>query len=174
MLLNRLLASSLVITCIKSSDANFTCTPSPARQSDTAHLGRDRRKLTMLRHTEAVTALQDGCRRLRLPSRTAQALVQFLSVKRTHDQFLAESSKSTLRMSPGAALDQLWHWMLLNTAGTVCLQQQCQCSHDACLVISSTVNTTCLTCATTAIPLSCCSVHQGARVGGWCCGAPRC
>lgn len=72
----------------------------------------------MLQKTQAVRALQAGCSRLGLPSSTAQQLVQFLSVKRTHDMFLPEKDRQ-LRMSPGATLDKLWHYMLLNTAGTV-------------------------------------------------------
>jgi len=72
----------------------------------------------LLQRTQAVRALQDGCSRLGLNNSTATALVQFLTVKRTHDQFVGDQDRE-LRMSPGAALDRLWHWMLLNTAGTV-------------------------------------------------------
>lgn len=69
----------------------------------------------MLQHAPAVRALQDGCRRLGLPSLAAEHLVRFLSVKRQHDLI---NQGAGLRMSPGAALDRLWHWML-NTTGTV-------------------------------------------------------
>lgn len=62
--------------------------------------------------------MQDGCSRLGLDNSTAAALVQFLTVKRTHDQFVDDQDRE-LRMSPGAALDRLWHWMLLNTAGSL-------------------------------------------------------
>jgi hypothetical protein len=72
----------------------------------------------MLQKTQAVRALQEGCSRLGLPSSTAVALLQFLSVKRTHDQFVPENDRQ-LRMSPGATLDKLWHYMLLNTTGTL-------------------------------------------------------
>ena len=68
----------------------------------------------MLQKTKAVQALQDGCRRLGLPSNTATELLQFLSVKRVHDQFVEGRQ---LRMSPGSMIDRLWHFMLLNTAG---------------------------------------------------------
>ena len=71
----------------------------------------------MLQKTRAVQALLPGCSRLGLPSSTAAALVQFLAVKRTHDQFVADKDRQ-LRMSPGATLDKLWHYMLLNTSGT--------------------------------------------------------
>jgi hypothetical protein len=70
----------------------------------------------MLQKTQAVQALQDGCSRLGLPHSTATALLQFLSVKRIHDQFVPENDRQ-LHMSPGPALDKLWHYMLLNTAG---------------------------------------------------------
>jgi hypothetical protein len=73
-------------------------------------------KVSMLQKTQAVLALQDGCKRLGLPSSTATALVQFLSVKRTHDQYVAAESRQ-LRMSPGTQMDRLWHFMLLNTDG---------------------------------------------------------
>lgn len=72
----------------------------------------------MLSKTKAVSALQDGCSRLGLPNGTAAALVQFLSAKRIHDQLVADEFRQ-LRMSPGASLDRLWHFMLLNTAGAV-------------------------------------------------------
>jgi hypothetical protein len=68
----------------------------------------------MLRSSSAVRSLQDGCRRLGLPSKTAVGLVDFLSVKHLHDRI---KDGQGLRMSPGTALDRLWHWMLLNTAG---------------------------------------------------------
>lgn len=71
----------------------------------------------MLQKTKAAASLEDACRRLGLPLSTAAALLQFLSVKRTHDDFVDAPSKQ-LRMSPGAKLDTLWHCMLLNTAGT--------------------------------------------------------
>jgi hypothetical protein len=71
----------------------------------------------MLQKTQAVQALQDGCSRLGLPSSTAVALLQFLSVKRIHDEFVPEKDRQ-LRMCPGAKLDKLWHYMLLNTSGT--------------------------------------------------------
>ena len=70
----------------------------------------------MLHKTKAVHGLQEGCSRLGLPTSTAVALLQFLSVKRTHDQFVPEKDRQ-LRMSPGAKLDKLWHYMLLNTSG---------------------------------------------------------
>ena len=70
----------------------------------------------MLQKTQAVRALQDGCSRLGLPNSTAAALLQFLSVKRIHDQFVPEKDRQ-LHMSPAATLDKLWHYMLLNTAG---------------------------------------------------------
>jgi hypothetical protein len=73
--------------------------------------------IDMLRNTAAVHALQDGCRRLHLANNTATELLHFLSTKRTHDQFV-DSSKKQLNMSPGATVDKLWHYMLLNTAGT--------------------------------------------------------
>jgi hypothetical protein len=71
----------------------------------------------MLQKTQAVASLQEGCRRLGLPNSTAAALLQFLSVKRIHDQFVPEKDRQ-LRMSPGATLDKLWHYVLLNTSGT--------------------------------------------------------
>jgi hypothetical protein len=71
----------------------------------------------MMQKTQAVRALQEGCRRLGLPNSTAAALLQFLSVKRTHDQFVPDKDRQ-LRMSPGSTLDKLWHYMLLNTTGT--------------------------------------------------------
>jgi hypothetical protein len=49
--------------------------------------------------------------------------LQFLSTKRVHDQFL-DSSKKQLNMSPGATVDKLWHFMLLNTEGTVALSTE--------------------------------------------------
>lgn len=70
----------------------------------------------MLRNAPAVRSLQDGCRRLSLPSKTAVCLVEFLTVKLKHDRITAGQG---LRMSPGAAWGRLWHWMLLNTAGGV-------------------------------------------------------
>jgi hypothetical protein len=73
--------------------------------------------LRMLQKTQAVRSLQEGCSRLGLPDSTATALLQFLSVKRTHDQFVPEKDRQ-LSMSPGATLDKLWHYMLLNTTGT--------------------------------------------------------
>lgn len=74
----------------------------------------------MLRNTAALRALQDGCRRLSLPSSTAIELLQFLSAKWVHDHFV-DSSKKQLNMSPGASFDKLWHYMVLNTAGTATL-----------------------------------------------------
>lgn len=76
----------------------------------------------MLRNTDAVSKLQEGCQRLHIPSSTAMALVQFLKVKRVHDEFVRSRS---LCMSPGAALDKLWHYMLLNTKGRRCCLQLC-------------------------------------------------
>jgi hypothetical protein len=72
----------------------------------------------MLQKTQAVRVLQEGCSRLGLPNSTAVALLQFLSVKRIHDQFVPEKDRQ-LSMSPGAKLDKLWHYMLLNTEGVV-------------------------------------------------------
>jgi hypothetical protein len=72
----------------------------------------------MLQKTQAVRALQEGCSRLGLPNSTATALLQFLSVKRTHDQFVPDKNRS-LSMLPGSTLDKLWHYMLLNTTGTL-------------------------------------------------------
>jgi hypothetical protein len=63
----------------------------------------------MLHKTQALRALQQGCSRLSLPSSTAAALLQFLSAKRTHDQFVPETDRQ-LHMSPGATLDKLWHY----------------------------------------------------------------
>lgn len=68
----------------------------------------------MLQKTQAARALQEGCRRLSLPSSTATALLQFLSVKRVHDQFV---DVKQLKMTPCVKVEQLWQWMLLNTAG---------------------------------------------------------
>ena len=70
----------------------------------------------MLQKTQALRALQEGCSRLCLPNSTAAALLQFLSVKRIHDQFVPEKDRR-LHMSPGAKMDKLWHYMLLNTTG---------------------------------------------------------
>jgi hypothetical protein len=70
----------------------------------------------MLQKTHAVHSLQQGCVRLGLPSSTAVALLQFLSAKRTHDQFVPEKDRQ-LHMSPGYSLHRLWHYMLLNTTG---------------------------------------------------------
>jgi hypothetical protein len=69
--------------------------------------------LTMLRNT-AVRALQDGCKRLDLPDNKATELLQFLTIKKTHDQ-VVDSSKKQFNMSPGATVDKLWHFMLLST-----------------------------------------------------------
>jgi hypothetical protein len=68
----------------------------------------------MLHNTQAARASQEGCRRLGLPSSTATALLQFLSVKRVHDQFV---DVKQLHMTPCVKVEQLWQWMLLNTAG---------------------------------------------------------
>jgi hypothetical protein len=72
-----------------------------------------------LQNTQAVRALQEGCSRLGLPNSTAATLLQFLSVKRIHDQFVHEKERQ-LSMSPRSTLDKLWHYMLLNntTGGT--------------------------------------------------------
>jgi hypothetical protein len=78
----------------------------------------------MLQKTQAVRALQEGCTRLGLPNSTAAALLQFLSVKRIHDQFVPEQDRQ-LHMSPGDKLDRLWHYMLLNTTGTFMVRAAC-------------------------------------------------
>jgi hypothetical protein len=70
----------------------------------------------MLPDTKAVRLLEDGCRRLGISTSTATALVQFLYVKKIHDDYISSPHK-LLRMSPSVMLEQLWHWMLLNTAG---------------------------------------------------------
>jgi hypothetical protein len=71
--------------------------------------------MNILNNTEAVRLLQDGCRRLELPYYTATELVKFLQVKRVHDSCLSDKARPDRKLSPGAALDRLWHWMLLNT-----------------------------------------------------------
>lgn len=77
----------------------------------------------MLPDTKTVRLLEEGCRRLGIPTSTATALVQFLPVKKIHDDDYISSPHKLLRMSPGVMLEQLWHWMLLNTAG----EQQHSC-----------------------------------------------
>jgi len=96
--------------------------------------GKDFAFTMMLQRTQAVRALQDGCSRLGLASSTATALVQFLTVKRTHDQFVGDQDRE-LRMSPGAGLDRLWHWMLLNTAGTDTHLLPCRQQKYLCIII---------------------------------------
>ena len=68
--------------------------------------------------------LEEGCSRLGLPNSTAAALLQFLSVKRIHDQFVPEQDRQ-LVMSPGDKLDKLWHYMLLNTSGIFMVEAAC-------------------------------------------------
>lgn len=65
----------------------------------------------MYHNTEAVRALKADCQRLHLPEETAIELVRFLQAKRVHDQFLSATARPR-NMSPGAAVDKLWHFML--------------------------------------------------------------
>lgn len=69
----------------------------------------------MLSRTAAVHDLRRGCRRLQLPDDAAVELIRFLQSKRIHDQLLLANTAPRCRMSPGAALKKLWHFMLLNT-----------------------------------------------------------
>lgn len=64
--------------------------------------------------TDALRALEAGCKRLQLPVATAIELFRYLQVKRVHDQFLP-STAQIFNMWPSAALDKLWRFMLLNT-----------------------------------------------------------
>lgn len=74
----------------------------------------------MLHRTSGVISLKAGCRRLQLPDDAALELVRFLQVKRVHDEFVPSTTKSC-NMSPGAAMDKLWHFMLLNTDVSRCV-----------------------------------------------------
>lgn len=55
-----------------------------------------------------------------MPYKTATELINYLSTKRVHDTF-TDSSRRELKMSPGATVDRLWHYMLLNTAGNLAI-----------------------------------------------------
>ena len=68
----------------------------------------------MLHDTIAARALRAGCQRLQLPVETAVELIKILQAKRVHDQFLSADVRAR-NMSPGEAVDKLWHYMLLNT-----------------------------------------------------------
>jgi hypothetical protein len=67
---------------------------------------------TLLPDSRIVCLLEEGCRELGLPTRAATALTQFLTIKRIHDGLIPPIS-----MSAGVVLEELWCWMLLNTAG---------------------------------------------------------
>lgn len=57
----------------------------------------------------AIKALQEGCAQKGLPRAAAKELVRFLFMKR-----LVGDEKGS-RLSPSAQIDELWHWMLLET-----------------------------------------------------------
>lgn len=67
---------------------------------------------TLLPDSRVVCLLEEGCVELGMPIRAATALTQFLTIKRIHDGL-----NQPLNMSAGVVLEELWHWMLLNTAG---------------------------------------------------------
>jgi hypothetical protein len=67
----------------------------------------------VLQHSSAVQQLQQGCARLGLHGDVALELVAFLDLRR---RFVPSvTGEEPQNLSPGTQLDQLWHWMLLNT-----------------------------------------------------------
>jgi hypothetical protein len=66
-----------------------------------------------LHQSPAVQQLQQGCARLGLHADVALELVAFLELRRRFA--LPPSGREPQGLSPGTQLDQLWHWMLLNT-----------------------------------------------------------
>lgn len=66
----------------------------------------------LLPDSRVVCLLEEGCRELGMPTRAATALTQFLTIKRIQDEMLP-----SLNMSAGVVLEEVWRWMLLNTAG---------------------------------------------------------
>ena len=56
----------------------------------------------------AVVAMQEGCLRLQLPESTAKELIRYLLVKQLNGQ-------RAQTLSPSRKLDELQHWVLLNT-----------------------------------------------------------
>jgi hypothetical protein len=66
-----------------------------------------------LQRAPAVQQLQQGCSRLGLHADVALELVCFLHLQRRYVP--RYGTKEPRSLSPGTRLDQLWHWMLLNT-----------------------------------------------------------
>jgi hypothetical protein len=66
-----------------------------------------------LQQSPAVQQLQQGCARLGLHADVALELVAFLELRRRFA--LPNDGQEPQGLSPGTQLDQLWHWMLLNT-----------------------------------------------------------
>jgi len=64
----------------------------------------------------AILLLEGGCSRLGLPPSTGQELYAFLETCR-------ENETSRHHMSPSRKLDELWHWMLLNTDVSSCVHE---------------------------------------------------
>lgn len=69
--------------------------------------------MAFVMQSPAMQALAEGCQELDLPVEAALELFRFLSVKRVHAALPASSRG--IGLSPGTDVDQLWHWMLLNT-----------------------------------------------------------
>jgi hypothetical protein len=63
---------------------------------------------TLLDRLPALHDLRKGCHYLRQPTHLADELVRFLMIRRM-------STKAGIDVSPGSTVDELWHWMLLNT-----------------------------------------------------------
>ena len=63
---------------------------------------------TLIDSLPALHKLRQGCAQLGQPPELATELVRFLMLKRL-------STKAGVEVSPGASVDELWHWMLLNT-----------------------------------------------------------
>jgi hypothetical protein len=66
-----------------------------------------------LQQSIAVQQLQRGCARLGLHADVALELVSFLELRRRFARPVTGEEPQNL--SPGTQVDQLWHWMLLNT-----------------------------------------------------------
>jgi hypothetical protein len=66
---------------------------------------------------EVLQSLFKGCHALNLSRAVAEELLDFLWLRLSQDSQMVNSKREYWRLgfSPGTSLDELWHWMLLNT-----------------------------------------------------------
>jgi hypothetical protein len=66
--------------------------------------------------SEVHESLSQGCKALNLPRSVAEELLNFLWLRKSQErEVTSKREKYRLGFSPGTSLDELWHWMLMNT-----------------------------------------------------------